>query len=350
MRSMVCIRGSQGVRPSSYTATRCARHDTPCTPSPVRWRPRRMTMACRYTRRCASLSECTPADNCMRRVRRATADWTERAARRVCVVGGTSDGAQLRSCTPDGSARQAVIHSHAPGSTRCRMSRATGWAGGAPGYGDTESPKRRRRFPLYTRPPARSAQSVTRPRAINRAHTAQSVPSHDDEPHGEAARAGCGAEWSQTRSGIPWPPTATTVRCRGGRRSAARVSDCAVGSGEWAEPHHYPWALHPTGLGRGGPDGGPDHPCPAPVGHAQWVVMGRSPETAGCDRGHRARGLGPRPSPTSPRRHLRRLSRNRSPRSMAPHGVVQPGATSDTTEREVPPTVHTPPTTLHATT
>ena len=41
-----------------------------------------------------------------------------------------------------------------------------------------------------------------------------------------------------------------TSRCVACGRGAARSADCAVGSGQWAEPPHPPWALHRRGVRR----------------------------------------------------------------------------------------------------
>ena len=80
------------------------------------------------------------------------------------------------------------------------------------------------------------------------------------------------------------PPAAPADRGVRRRLATGRLrADCAVGSGEWAEPPHSPWTLHPRGAKRG-------HFCPlTPLGSTpgRWPAGGPGPPAGGpAPRGH----------------------------------------------------------------
>ena len=137
----------------------------------------------------------------------------------------------------------------------------------------------------------------THTRAYTRAHTR----AHTDAKHPGATRArgrSPACEASGTAPQVlcgeapdrPCVPRAATRGCAGPARLPAirSVTDCAVGSGWWAEPPYPPWALHRRGPGRpilGGFGGGPER-APGPPKNRPGRVP-RIYALKGGLRGHR---------------------------------------------------------------
>ena len=121
------------------------------------------------------------------------------------------------------------------------------------------------------------------------------------------------------------PPSAPPARRplgRGGKR--ARGADCAVGSGEWAEPPHSPWTLRRRGSKMAifghffGPPRilfwGPEWPSPPPKGGSDASLeAGRGGREGGPLKANpRSRGAGTPQLPWGSGRRSRRLLRSRT--------------------------------------
>ena len=126
-------------------------------------------------------------------------------------------------------------------------------------------------------PLARRASVTCKPRrqAEERKRRAPNNPPATPPPLPFLASISAPLSCSRRRFGARWDPCGD-----GARRPRAHGTDCAVGSGQWAEPPHPPWALHRRGSPEGTfwpPAGGP--PPEAPEDQSPQGGSGGAPPT-----------------------------------------------------------------------